>query len=134
MLLTVQQSYALLARHGVCAREICDKCGAVLGAVRFTRKDESGVWCSRECRGDVERAAIRRGGRPSKYKDERTRKNAHAQQQRDFRFRSSVTKTYQQPNDSKRLVGAKMRLSTIPLTQLFPALETAHRENGGASV
>jgi hypothetical protein len=50
MLLTVQQGYELLAKHGVYAREICDKCGAVLGAVRFTRKDESGVWCSRECR------------------------------------------------------------------------------------
>ena len=50
MLLTVQQGYELLAKHGVFAREICDKCGIVLDAVRFTRKDEPGVWCSRECR------------------------------------------------------------------------------------
>jgi hypothetical protein len=50
MLLTVQQAHELLAKHGVFAREICDKCGAVLGAVRFTRRDEVGVWCSRECR------------------------------------------------------------------------------------
>jgi hypothetical protein len=48
--LTVQQAKALLAKHRVYAREICDKCGAVLGAVRFTRKCEAGEWCSRECR------------------------------------------------------------------------------------
>jgi hypothetical protein len=48
--LTVQQGYALLAKHGVYAREICEKCGAVLGAVRFTKKGESREWCSRECR------------------------------------------------------------------------------------
>jgi hypothetical protein len=54
MHLTHAQSYALLEKHGVYAREICDKCGAVLGAVRFTRKEESGVWCSRECRDGCE--------------------------------------------------------------------------------
>jgi hypothetical protein len=54
VLLTIQQAYELLARHGVYAREICDKCGVVLGAVRFTRKDDSGVWCSRECRGGAD--------------------------------------------------------------------------------
>lgn len=132
MLLTDQQTRELLSKHRIFAREICDKCGAVLGAVRFTRKDESGVWCSRECRGDGERQKIHRGGRPSKYKDERTRKHAHAQQQRDFRSRSSVTKTYQQSNVSKGLTGAKAPLSTIPLTPLFPALGTSRRENGGA--
>jgi hypothetical protein len=50
MLLTVQQAYELLAKHGMFAREICDKCGRVLGAARFTRRSDAGVWCSRECR------------------------------------------------------------------------------------
>jgi ribosomal protein L40E len=50
MLLTVKQAYELLAKHRVFAHEICDKCGAVLGAVRFTRRGDAGVWCSRECR------------------------------------------------------------------------------------
>ena len=134
MLLTVQQGYELLSNYGCFAREICDRCGAVLGAVRFTRKNESGVWCSGECRGDGQRQKIHRGGRPSKYRDERTRKNAHAQQQRNSRFRSSVTKTCQQPNESKGLTGAKTPLSTIPLTLSFPALETVCGENGGARV
>ena len=43
MLLTVQQTYELLAKHGVFAREICDKCGQVLGAVRFTRRGGANV-------------------------------------------------------------------------------------------
>ena len=67
MLLTIQQGYELLANYGCFARETCDKCGIVLGAVRFTRKDESGVWCSCKCRGDGERQAIRKGGRPREY-------------------------------------------------------------------
>src|SRR5258708_20777341 len=52
MMLTVQQSYALLAKHGVFARECCDRCGQLLGALRFTRRGESGERGSRECRGD----------------------------------------------------------------------------------
>jgi len=53
VLLTVQQSYELLAKHGVFARECCDRCSQLLGAVRFTRKNEAGEFCSRACRGDV---------------------------------------------------------------------------------
>ena len=50
MLLAIQKSYELLAKYGCFAREICDKCGIVLGAVRFTRYGESEVYCARECR------------------------------------------------------------------------------------
>lgn len=50
MRLTIQQAYELLAKHGVFARECCDRCGQLLGAVRFTRKTDSHVWCSRKCR------------------------------------------------------------------------------------
>ncbi len=69
MLLTDRQARELLSKHGIFAREICDKCGAVLGAVRFTRRDEAGVWCSPECRGDGERKATRKNGRPCKYRN-----------------------------------------------------------------
>jgi hypothetical protein len=50
MLLAIQKSYELLANYGFFAREICNKCGIVLGAVRFTRHGESEVYCARECR------------------------------------------------------------------------------------
>jgi len=48
-------TYELLAKHGVFARECCDRCGRLLGAVHFTRKNEVQEFCSRECRGDGER-------------------------------------------------------------------------------
>jgi hypothetical protein len=54
VLLTVQQSYELLAKHGCYITEICDACGRGIGPVRFTRRGEAGVWCSRECRGGAE--------------------------------------------------------------------------------
>jgi hypothetical protein len=57
MLLPIKKSYELLATCGCFAREICDECGIVLGAVRFTRHGESEVYCARECRGDAQRSA-----------------------------------------------------------------------------
>src|SRR5262249_31535581 len=39
-----------LEDRAIYVKEACDKCGQLLGAVRFTRKDDPGVWCSRECR------------------------------------------------------------------------------------
>lgn len=54
MRLTTEQSYALLEKHGCYVTEVCDKCGQILGPVRFTRRGESGVWCSRECRDGAE--------------------------------------------------------------------------------
>src|SRR5262245_13251019 len=50
MQLTPERAYSLLFTFGIFAREACDKCGQVLGAVRFTRKDLKGEWCSRKCR------------------------------------------------------------------------------------
>ena len=50
MRLTTEQSYALLEKRGCYACEACDKCGQILGRVRFARRDDSGTWCSRECR------------------------------------------------------------------------------------
>ncbi len=47
MRLTEAQSRALLYKHGVYITEACDKCGKILGHVRFTRYGEAGEWCSR---------------------------------------------------------------------------------------
>src|SRR5579864_1927627 len=54
MKLTTAQSYALLARYGSYITEVCDCCGHGLGPVRFTRRGDPGVWCSRECRDGKE--------------------------------------------------------------------------------
>jgi hypothetical protein len=50
MQLTTEQSLALLERFGVYTGECGDRCGQILGPVRFTRRGEAGDWCSRECR------------------------------------------------------------------------------------
>jgi hypothetical protein len=43
MLLPIKKSYQLLANYGCLARDIYDKCGIVLGALRFTGYGESNV-------------------------------------------------------------------------------------------
>ena len=50
MKLSTEQSYQLLEKYGSYITELCDVCGRGLGPVRFTRRNESGAWCSRECR------------------------------------------------------------------------------------
>jgi hypothetical protein len=91
MNLTTAQSYELLSRHGCYATSACDKCGKLLGAVRYTRKDEAGEWCSRECR-DGKALSVRKGGRPRKYQTDATRISAerlqNAERQREFRLKS----------------------------------------------
>jgi hypothetical protein len=88
MLLAIQKSYELLANYGFFAREICDKCGIVLGAVRFTQYCESEVYCSRECRGNAHRSATLRPGRPRKYKTDHERRAAKTRQQQVYRVAS----------------------------------------------
>src|SRR6266576_5394071 len=112
------QAYDLLARHDVFAREACDRCGAILGAVRYTRRGESGAWCSRECRGDGEWPRIRRGGRPKKYKTDIERCQAERQQstarQRAFRASLCNGKPPCSLSETKGLQAQKVPLSTIP--------------------
>src|SRR5215831_7548871 len=50
MQLNITQSYRLLDSHGCFVREVCDKCGQLLGPVRYTRIGERGEWCSRRRR------------------------------------------------------------------------------------
>src|SRR5437879_1197425 len=99
MRLTEAQSRELLAKHDVYATEACDKCGKILGYVRFKSYGEQGEWCSLLCRDGSAIAesyrATRKGGRPPKYRNQRERQAAerqqHASRQRIYRQRRSVT-------------------------------------------
>jgi hypothetical protein len=99
MRLTEAQSRELLEKHGVYVTEVCDKCGQILGQVRFTRFGEPGEWCSRLCRDGAAIAkpnrATRKSGRPPKYRTDRERRIAERRQnairQQAFRQRLSVT-------------------------------------------
>jgi hypothetical protein len=113
VLLTIQKSYELLANYGCFAREICDKCGIVLGAVRFTRHGESEVYCSRECRGDAQRFVTLRPGRPRKYKTDRERRAAKTQQQQVYRSHPNVEKTIRIQSETKNLRTQKLSLSHL---------------------
>src|SRR5438046_2899503 len=77
MRISLTATYDLLRTHGVFAREACDRCGQVLGAVRYTRLGDTGVWCSRACRGDRERPSSHRGGRPRKHATDALRQEAY---------------------------------------------------------
>jgi len=103
MLLAIQKSYELLAKYGCFAREICDKCGIVLGAVRFTRYGEPEVYCSRECRGHAHRSATLRPGRPRDYETDRERRAAKTRQQQIYRSHPNVEKTVRIQSKTKRL-------------------------------
>ena len=113
MLLAIQKSYELLAKYGCFAREICDTCGIVLGAVRFTRHNESKVYCSRECRGDAQRSATHRRGRPRKYKTDRERRAAKTRQQQVYRSHPNVEKTVRIQSETKNLQTQKVPLSYL---------------------
>ena len=128
MQLTSVQSYGLLAKHGCFAKECCDRCGQLLGPVRFTRRGDDWVWCSRECRGDRDRRTIRKGGRPRKYKTEHDRLHAerrqNAERQRAYRVRVQRNgKPSRSFAETKDLKEKKTHLSHYPLAPSLLGLE-----------
>ena len=110
MMLREELRRRLLADRGVYVTEACDKCGQLLGAVRYTRRGEPGVFCSRNCRGDREQPAIHRGGRPRKHESD-------ADKQRAYRHRVlGVTKPSCSLPETNHLQAQKQPLSHHPLT------------------
>ena len=83
MRLTIDQSRKLLLGHGYYVTEACDKCGTLLGAVRYKRQGEPGEWCSALCRDGIEAVVqreARKCGRPRKH-------GTNAERQRAYRAR-----------------------------------------------
>jgi hypothetical protein len=54
MQLTEAQRRELLQTHNVYVAEVCDRCGRILGHVRYTRRNQPGEWCSKICRDGVD--------------------------------------------------------------------------------
>jgi len=143
MKLTREQSQKLLRERGIWIKDACDKCGQLLGAVRWTRKDETGEWCSAECRDGVKvktkatmavaqevarRTSIgaRLAGRPKKHAN-------NAQKQRSYRSSLknglALRNTPSQLIENTQLADAKNGghvVSPIPETR---TLETALFKN-----
>jgi hypothetical protein len=59
MRITAEVQARVLSEYGVCVNEACDRCGKVLAAVRWTRKDTQGTYCSQLCRDGVGRVSGR---------------------------------------------------------------------------
>jgi hypothetical protein len=116
MRLTAKQGYALLDKHGSYITEVCDRCDRGIGAVRFTRRGDAGVWCSRECRGECDQRQTLKPGRPRKYKNGEERRAAKTQQQRNYRSGRGVEKIVCTLAETKDLQTQKLPLSTTPLT------------------
>jgi len=114
MRLTADQSYALLERFGCYVKDVCDKCGAILGPVRYTRSGELGEWCSRECRGDADRPVIRKGGRPRKYRTPEEGRAAKTAQQRVYRNVLAWKNPPLAASQKQKTCRRKKRLSRIP--------------------
>jgi hypothetical protein len=54
MQLSEAQRCEHLRVHGTYVTEACDRCGAVLGPIRWTICGVPGSWCSRKCRDGVD--------------------------------------------------------------------------------
>jgi hypothetical protein len=118
MRLTREQSQKLLPERGIWIAEACDKCGKLLGSVRWTCRGEPGEWCSTQCRDGKEAVAQRRkGGRPTKYRDANQRSKANARYQREFRHRQDVRKTPSQPTGEQRLTDAILAFGYPPTSE-----------------
>lgn len=126
--LSEAQSRELLAKHGVYVTEACDKCGQILGPVRFTRDDQPGESCSRECRDGVQAAAryrvTRKGGRPPKYRTDGERQTAerqqHAIRQQAYRKRRRVTENPLVSGSFHASTEGESRPLAIPLHGCLP--------------
>jgi hypothetical protein len=120
MMLREELRRRLLEDRGIYVTEACDRCGQLLGPVRYTRSGDSGVWCSRACRGEIERSLALKPGRPRKYKTAQDRRAAKSAQQRNYRHGLGVEKTVCIMAETNDLQAQKSPLSHTPLT---PGLE-----------
>jgi len=80
MILPVEVRERLQIEHGIYVIEACNKCGSLIGPVRWTRAGEPGTWCSAICRDGVEAVAARehrQSGRPRKYESNADRQRAY---------------------------------------------------------
>jgi hypothetical protein len=125
MRLTAEQRRKALAEHGCHMTEACDRCGKLLGCVRYTRWDEPREWCSKICRDGV-RAERRRPGRPRLKLSAKARISHRRKQVLEAvqRHRLGVIKNCPQPNGTEGLTDAILSSGYTPSrTAIAPVLE-----------
>jgi hypothetical protein len=142
MKLIREQCQRLLRDRGIWTTEACDKCGQLLGSIRWTQRGEPGEWCSAACRDGVSRsvptpnstamvplASVRRerigarpAGRPRKHANN-AEKCRHYRQSRKARLVTRNTRLEQ--IEDAQLAAARNGSCVAYLIPATQALETA---------
>jgi hypothetical protein len=144
MKLTREQSQKLLHERGIWITNACNKCGQLLGAVRWTLRSEPGEWCSLACRDGIKverqtcasaalitarkesqrRIGSRRSGRPRTHA-------TNAEKQRSYRGRLknrlALRNTPSEQIESTRLADTKNGSHVVQPSRAIEGLETAPR-------
>lgn len=133
MRLTNAQSQHLLGQHGIWLTAACDRCGNLLGAIRWTLRGEPGEWCSALCRDGVKaQHARRRAGRPRFNLSAKDRESRRRKQVRDAveRHRLSVIKNCPQPIEPARVADAFSRSGYHPTNSVAATLHAPENAGG----
>lgn len=145
MRLIREQSQKLLQEHGISVTNACDRCGQLLGAVRWTRRGELGEWCSAACRDGIKaerptaagvqlvaavgtqsqrRIGSRKSGRPKIYA-------TNAERQRSYRGRLkndlALRNAPSQQIENAQVADAKNGSHVVRRIPEIQTLETASR-------
>jgi len=130
MQLTTEQNRKALAEHCWYVTEACDRCGKLLGCVRYTRRGEPGEWCSELCRdgsAEVHTRQARRVGRPRLKLSAKGRVLRRRKQVREAaqRHRLRVIKNGRQPIEAKPVTDAILSSGYTPSrAAISPVVET----------
>lgn len=124
MMLSIELRERLKRERGICVHECCNRCGQLLGAVRYARFGQPGAWCNRQCRDGATartpgtcktcKARLPEGKRRgAMYCDDACKQAAH-------RLRT----------DLRRSKTPKLSVTKTPVYAAFPSEERAVRSAG----
>ena len=109
----------LLAARGIYVTEACDRCGQLLGELRYTRRGESGEWCSRECRDGVKQAVEHATLVQRKYATHAERVAARREKKAAHMRRARHQKTASQPTMNQQDTVSTFRSQAVHPRQII---------------
>ena len=140
MKLTKEQNRKVLRELGIWVADACDKCGQLIGSIRWSRYGERGEWCSGPCRDGIATCSpkLRSNGclecgvkLDGKRADADFCSRTHMMRYRRRKLSATAQKREiigNTPIAKQELRGAQNVVSTNMLTAATEALETACSE------
>lgn len=110
-----------------CPRRFCVLQGVICDTCPDCQADKKAMGRrseERQCHAAKKNEAVRKGGRPMKYKTDRERRAAKTKQQQIYRMCPNVEKTVCNQTETKELQAQKSRLSYCPTTPVPLPLES----------